>query len=75
MGKMAIIAAGGVGYLLGSRAGREPYEKFTKHADKVLSDPRVQKGAAQVKRQAREKANGDPGQEQPTVAGPQGSLP
>jgi len=42
-GKLFILAVGiGVGYLLGSRAGREPYEKFSRCVNKIWHDPRVQ---------------------------------
>lgn len=42
-GKLLALAVGiGVGYLLGSRAGRGPYEKVSAAANKVWTDPRVQ---------------------------------
>ena len=42
-GKLVILAVGiGVGFLLGSRAGRGPYEKVSAAAGKVWHDPRVQ---------------------------------
>ena len=75
MRKLALIAAGAIGYLLGSRAGREPYEKFSKQAEKVMNDPRVKKRASQVKHQAEERADGESDREQTTGAGPQGPLP
>ena len=79
MSKLLIIAAGGVGYLLGSRAGHEPYEKFSQKAQQVRDDPRVQKRASQFKRRAEEqvdeKVGDEPAPARPTVAGQQGSLP
>ncbi len=42
-GKLFILAVGiGVGFLLGSRAGRGPYEKFSAATQRVWNDPRVQ---------------------------------
>jgi len=43
-GKLIILALGvGVGFLLGSRAGRGPYERFSKATKQFWEDPRVQK--------------------------------
>jgi len=43
-GKLIILALGvGVGFLLGSRAGRGPYERFSAATKRVWEDPRVQK--------------------------------
>lgn len=39
--KLTLLAAGGVGYVLGTRAGRERYEQIKASASKVASDPRV----------------------------------
>ncbi len=42
-GKLFILAVGvGIGFLLGSRAGRGPYEKVSAATKKVWEDPRVQ---------------------------------
>ncbi len=42
-GKLFILVVGiGVGFLLGSRAGRGPYEKVAAATKKVWDDPRVQ---------------------------------
>lgn len=42
-GKLFVLAVGiGIGFLLGSRAGRGPYEKVAGAADKFWHDPRVQ---------------------------------
>jgi len=42
-GKLIILAAGvGIGFLLGSRAGRGPYEKVAKCTKEFWEDPRVQ---------------------------------
>lgn len=43
-GKLLILAAGvGIGFLLGSRAGRGPYERFAKKTKECWEDPRVQR--------------------------------
>ena len=42
MSKVTLLAAAGVGYVLGARAGRERYEQIKAGARKVASDPRVQ---------------------------------
>lgn len=43
-GKLIILAVGvGIGFLLGSRAGRGPYERVAKCTTEFWEDPRVQK--------------------------------
>ena len=43
-GKLLILAAGvGIGFLLGSRAGRGPYERFAARTKECWEDPRVQR--------------------------------
>jgi hypothetical protein len=46
--KLLLLAAVGVGYVLGARAGRERYEQIKGTVDKVASDPRVQEKAQQA---------------------------
>jgi transcriptional accessory protein Tex/SPT6 len=41
-GKILFLTGLGVGYVLGSRAGRERYESIKKSAAKLWNDPRVQ---------------------------------
>jgi hypothetical protein len=48
MKKLLILVAGGVGYVLGTRAGRERYEQIKGMATKVKDDPRVQDAAHQA---------------------------
>ena len=67
--KLTMIAAGAVGYVLGSRAGRGPYEKLNKQAERVMGDPRVQKRVSQAKGQAKQKAEGRLGDEQESGTG------
>jgi hypothetical protein len=48
MKKLMLLVAGGVGYVLGTRAGRERYEQIKKTAMRVKEDPRVQEKAHQA---------------------------
>ena len=41
MNKLSILAAGGIGYVLGTRAGRERYEQLKHSAQHVAESPRV----------------------------------
>jgi hypothetical protein len=54
--KLLLLAAAGVGYVLGARAGRERYEQIKGTVDKVTSDPRVQEKAHQAVDTARHQA-------------------
>lgn len=56
MRKLLLLAAAGVGYVLGSRAGRERYEQIKRAATRVKDDPRVQEKAHQAADFAAEKA-------------------
>ena len=56
MRKLSLLIAGGIGYVLGTRAGRERYEQIKKAATRVKEDPRVQEKAAQAADLAKEKA-------------------
>jgi hypothetical protein len=56
MKKLLVLIAGGVGYVLGTKAGRERYEQMRRTFNKVKSDPRVQEKAQQATDLAREKA-------------------
>ena len=56
MKKLILLAVGAVGYVLGSRAGRERYEQIKSMAVKVKDDPRVQEKAHQATDLAKEKA-------------------
>ena len=51
-----LLVAGGVGYVLGTRAGRERYEQMKQMATRVKDDPRVQEKAHQAADLAKEKA-------------------
>ena len=56
MKKLLLLVAGGVGYVLGTRAGRERYEQIKGMATKVKDDPRVQEKAHQATDLAKDKA-------------------
>ncbi len=42
MSKLTLLAAGGIGYVLGARAGHERYEQIKVQAQKVARNPKVQ---------------------------------
>jgi len=52
MRKMTALIAGGVGYVLGSRAGRERYEQIRSAALQLKSNPKVQQAAEVAKEKA-----------------------
>ena len=56
MKKLTLLIAGGIGYVLGTRAGRERYEQIKRAATRVKEDPRVQEKATQAADLAKEKA-------------------
>ena len=50
--KAAFIIGGAVGYVLGTRAGREQFEKIRSQAEKLWTDPRVQSKVSDVEQRA-----------------------
>lgn len=56
MKRLLIVSAGAVGFLLGSRAGRKPYEQFMRAFGQLKDDPRVQEKAHQGAQLVREQA-------------------
>ena len=42
-GKILLVVGIGIGYVLGTRAGREKYDQLKATAEKLWNDPRVQK--------------------------------
>ena len=56
MKKLLLLAAAGVGYVLGARAGRERYDQIMGMAHRVKDDPRVQEKAHQAVGQAKDQA-------------------
>lgn len=56
MKKLLVLLAGGIGYVLGTKAGRERYDQIRGTFNKVKDDPRVQEKAHQAADLAKEKA-------------------
>ena len=56
MKKLLVLVAGGIGYVLGTKAGRQRYEQIRGTFNKVKDDPRVQEKAHQAADLAKEKA-------------------
>ena len=56
MNKLLLLAAAGVGYVLGARAGRERYEQIMGTVTRSTSDPRVQEKAHQAVDAAKQQA-------------------
>jgi hypothetical protein len=54
--KLLLLAAAGVGYVLGTRAGRERYDQIKGTVNKLKNDPRVQEKAHQAVDTARHQA-------------------
>jgi hypothetical protein len=54
--RILILAAGGIGYVLGTKAGRERYEQMRNTVNKVKDDPRVQEQVQHATDLAKEKA-------------------
>jgi hypothetical protein len=48
MRRLTIVIAGGIGYVLGAKAGRTRYEQIRGAARRVAGNPQVQKAARQA---------------------------
>ncbi|WP_435198460.1 YtxH domain-containing protein [Janibacter sp. GS2] len=48
MGKISLLLGAGVGYVLGTRAGRQQYDRMAAEAKRMWRDPRVQKKAREA---------------------------
>ncbi len=55
-GKILFVAGLGIGYVLGTRAGREKYEQLKAQAARLWNDPRVQKQVDAVEEFVKDKA-------------------
>jgi hypothetical protein len=55
-GKITLLVGGAVGYVLGTRAGRQRYEQMKSQAQSLWKNPKVQSKATQAQDYAREKA-------------------
>lgn len=51
-GKTAFLVGGVIGYVLGTRAGREQFERIAGQARRVWEDPRVQEKVADASQRA-----------------------
>ena len=56
MNKITLLVGGAIGYVLGTRAGRERYEQIKNQAQSVWSNPKVQEKATKAQDFAKEKA-------------------
>ena len=54
MKKLIILVAGGAGYVLGARAGRERYEQIKRWSHRVADNPAVQGVAGMVRAEVAE---------------------
>lgn len=57
MKKLSILAVGAVGYVLGSRAGRERYEQIKSQAQKTWNRPLVQSAVDDVEQAVKHTAS------------------
>ncbi|MCU1515076.1 MAG: hypothetical protein JWO10_2166 [Microbacteriaceae bacterium] len=55
-GKLLLLVGVGVGYVLGTRAGRERYDAMKKNVTKIWHDPRVQTQVKNAEQFAKDKA-------------------
>ncbi len=55
-GKITLLVGGAVGYVLGSRAGRQRYEQIKSQAQSLWTSPKVQAKKAQAQDYAKDKA-------------------
>jgi hypothetical protein len=55
-GKILFVAGLGIGYVLGTRAGREQYEKLKAQVARLWNDPRVQQQVDAVEEYVKDKA-------------------
>jgi hypothetical protein len=57
MSKLSLLAAAGVGYVLGARAGRQRYDQIASTARKVADNPKVQRVAHRAQDAAAQQAS------------------
>jgi SLT domain-containing protein len=57
MGKLTLLAGGAVGYVLGTRAGRERFEQIKSQAQTLWEHPKVQEQASKVQGVAKRKTS------------------
>ncbi len=56
-GKLLLLAGAAVGYVFGTRAGRERYEQIKENVNKAWHDPRVQEKVTEAEHFVSETAN------------------
>lgn len=56
MGKLSLAAAAAVGYVFGTKAGRERYDQIMSQFNRVKNDPRVQQKTNEAERLVKSKA-------------------
>lgn len=57
MRKLMVLGAGAVGYVLGTKAGRERYEQISRQAAKIRNNPTVQQKVDEAKHAAKDAAD------------------
>jgi uncharacterized membrane-anchored protein YhcB (DUF1043 family) len=55
-GKILLVVGVGIGYVLGTRAGREKYDQMKAAVEKLWNDPRVQKQVDNAQEFVKDKA-------------------
>ena len=55
-GRISLLVGGAVGYVLGTRAGRQRYEQIVSQAQQFWNNPKVQEQAEKAQGYAKEKA-------------------
>jgi hypothetical protein len=68
MSKLSLLAAAGVGYVLGARAGRQRYDQIASTARKVADNPKVQRVAHRAQDAAAQQASAAAGAAKDKVA-------
>jgi hypothetical protein len=56
MSKITLLVGGAIGYVLGSKAGRQRYEEIKSQAQSLWNNPKVQEKAGQAQEFAKQKA-------------------
>ncbi len=57
MSKFSLLIAGGAGYVLGTRAGRERYEQIRAGAQRIARNPKVQEAGHKAQDAAAQQAS------------------
>lgn len=73
MSKITLLAAAGVGYVLGARAGRDRYDALSEKAESLWNNPKVQKGKKRAEEKAQELTSDGTESSLSGVGGDQGS--